>query len=63
MCQNRIFSIEGCENQRVSVYNLNTVGTHYPVTVDGRDVAYFDDNQSVFPQTIALFRNQRAGAG
>lgn len=55
-CQNRIFSVEG--NTRTSIYNLNTVGTHWPITVDNRDVAFYNDNQDGFVQTIALFRNQ-----
>ncbi|KXT07061.1 hypothetical protein AC579_5873 [Pseudocercospora musae] len=56
-CQNRILSVEGT-NSRVSVYNLNTVGTHWPITVDGKDVAYYNDNQDGFVQTIALFRSK-----
>lgn len=42
---------------RVSVYNLNTVGTRFPISVNGRDVAYFDDNRNGFVQSVALFRN------
>jgi glucan 1,3-beta-glucosidase len=57
-CQNRIFSVEGSGNTRTSVYNLNTVGTHWPISVDGSNVAYYNDNQDGFVQTIALFRNR-----
>ncbi|KAF2162825.1 glycoside hydrolase family 55 protein [Zasmidium cellare ATCC 36951] len=53
-CQSRILSVEGSSG--VSVYNLNTVGTHWPITVDGTDVAKWQDNQDGFVQTIALFR-------
>lgn len=39
------------------MYNLNTVGTHYMITVDGEDVAFYADNLDGFVDTIALFRD------
>ncbi|PIA94188.1 Glucan 1,3-beta-glucosidase [Cercospora beticola] len=57
VCQNRITSIEG-SNTRTSIYNLNTVGTRFPVTVDGVNRAYYNDNQGGFTQGITLFRNR-----
>jgi glucan 1,3-beta-glucosidase len=56
VCQNRIFSLEG-ESSSITVYNENTVGTHYMITVDGRDVASYADNLNGFVDTIALFRD------
>ncbi|KAF2215448.1 glycoside hydrolase family 55 protein [Cercospora zeae-maydis SCOH1-5] len=57
ICQSRIASIEGT-NTRTSIYNLNTVGTRFPFTVDGQDRAYWSDNQGGFTQGIALVRNR-----
>ncbi|PIA97500.1 Glucan 1,3-beta-glucosidase [Cercospora beticola] len=55
-CQSRVVSIEGsCD---VLVYGLATVGVHWPITVDGEDVAYYADNQAGFPQTIAMFQKR-----
>ncbi|EME45017.1 glycoside hydrolase family 55 protein [Dothistroma septosporum NZE10] len=54
-CQSRINSIEGTSSG-ISIYNLNTVGTHWPITVNGTDVAKWSDDQGGFIQTIALFR-------
>ncbi|KAK3291179.1 pectate lyase superfamily protein-domain-containing protein [Chaetomium fimeti] len=52
-CQQRIFSVEGeCD---LRVYNLNTVGTKNMVTVDGVDVADYEDNIDGFVHSIALF--------
>ncbi|KAK3722123.1 hypothetical protein LTR37_002556 [Vermiconidia calcicola] len=56
-CQNRIFSLEGA-NSYITVYNENTVGTHYMITIDGTDVAYYGDNLNGFIQTIALFKSE-----
>lgn len=56
VCQNRIFSVEG-DSSGINVYNENTVGTHYMITVDGVDVAYYADNLDGFVDTIALFRD------
>jgi glucan 1,3-beta-glucosidase len=56
VCQNRIFSLEG-DSSSITVYNENTVGTHYMITIDGRDVAYYADNLDGFVDTIALFRD------
>jgi len=56
-CQSRIFSIEKSAGRGNSVYNLNTVGTHWQITVDGKDVAYYADNLNGFIDTVALFRD------
>jgi len=55
VCQDRNFEVVG--SRGVTVYNLNTVGTHYMIEVDGVDVAYYGDNLDGFVDTIALFRN------
>lgn len=55
-CQNRIFSVEGASSG-ITVYNENTVGTHYMITVNGRDVAKYSDNLDGFVDTIALFKS------
>ncbi|KAL2264533.1 hypothetical protein VTJ83DRAFT_7043 [Remersonia thermophila] len=55
-CQNRTFSIEG--NSQVRVYNLNTIGTKKMVTVNGVDVANYEDNLDGFVHTIALFTTE-----
>ncbi|KAF2721657.1 glycoside hydrolase family 55 protein [Polychaeton citri CBS 116435] len=60
VCQNRIFSIEG-DSSGINVYNENTVGSHYMVTIDGEDVALWADNQDNFVNTIALFRYNAGG--
>ena len=52
-CQKRIFSIEG--NTDLRVYNLNTVGTKKMITVDGTDIANYEDNIDGFVHSIALF--------
>nr|OQO20319.1 hypothetical protein B0A51_12479 [Rachicladosporium sp. CCFEE 5018] len=49
-CQNHIFSLEG-RNSAISLYNLNTVGTHYQITIDGKEVAYYADNANGFIST------------
>lgn len=56
MCQSRMVSIEG--ESDVSIYNLATMGTHWPIVVNGKDIAYYDDNQNGFSQTVAKFREQ-----
>ena len=56
-CQSRIFSLEMSTGRGVSVYNLNTVGTHWQIAVDGRNVAYYGDNLDGFVDTVALFRD------
>ncbi|KAL2132211.1 hypothetical protein VTI74DRAFT_4067 [Chaetomium olivicolor] len=55
-CQKRIFSVEG--GSEIRVYNLNTVGTNKMVTVDGQDVAKYEDNIDGFVHTIALFETK-----
>ena len=52
-CQKRTFSVEG--QSEVRVYNLNTVGTNKMVTVDGVDVANYEDNIDGFVHSVALF--------
>ncbi len=52
-CQKRSFSVEG--QSQVRLYNLNTVGTNKMVTVDGVDVANYEDNLDGFVHSIALF--------
>jgi hypothetical protein len=52
-CQKRTFSVEG--SSEIRVYNLNTVGTNKMITVDGVDVANYEDNIDGFVHTIALF--------
>jgi hypothetical protein len=52
-CQKRTFSVEG--ESQVRVYNLNTVGTNKMVTVDGVDVANYEDNLDGFVHSISLF--------
>jgi hypothetical protein len=54
VCQLRMTSIE---NSKVSIYNHNTVGTRYPLTLNGKNVIKWSDNQNGFIQTEALFRN------
>ncbi|KAL2152865.1 hypothetical protein VTH82DRAFT_4020 [Thermothelomyces myriococcoides] len=64
-CQKRIFSLEntsggggdgtGNGNRNVRLYNLNTVGTNKMITVDGVDVANYEDNIDGFVHTVALF--------
>ncbi|KAK4243804.1 glycoside hydrolase [Corynascus novoguineensis] len=53
-CQKRIFSVEG-DATDLRLYNLNTVGTNKMITVDGVDVANYDDNIDGFVHSIALF--------
>ncbi|KAF4343990.1 exo-beta-1 3-glucanase [Fusarium beomiforme] len=54
-CQTRITSIES--SSKISIYNLNTVGTTEMITQDGHSVAKFSDNKNAFASTVALFRN------
>jgi hypothetical protein len=53
-CQSKIASIES--SSKVTIYNLNTVGTTNMITEDGKDLATFSDNKNAFASTIALFR-------
>ena len=53
-CQSRIFSSEGSQ---VSVYGLNTVGTTYMVTENGREVTDWSANQAGFVSSVALYRS------
>nr|POE79854.1 glucan 1,3-beta-glucosidase [Quercus suber] len=55
-CQNRIFELDSA-SKAVSVYNLNTVGTHNMIVLDDRDIAFYGDNLDGFVDTIALFRS------
>jgi hypothetical protein len=54
-CQARNFAIN--QSQRISVYNLNTVGTNKLITIDGTDLIRYEDNDDAFVQSVALFRN------
>ncbi|KAI4722175.1 glucan 1,3-beta-glucosidase [Aureobasidium sp. EXF-10727] len=54
VCQNHIADIDG--SRAVSIYALNTVGTHYSVQLDGVDVAFYSENLDGFVETIAIFR-------
>ena len=56
-CQKSIFSIEGSASKNVNVYNLNTVGAVSMVDRDGKSLARGEDNLSVFPNGIAVFRS------
>ncbi|GAB7360253.1 hypothetical protein MBLNU230_g8013t1 [Neophaeotheca triangularis] len=55
ICQDAIFSLEGT-NPGVTIYNLNTVGTHWMLSLDGRRSAIWTENKNGFVDTIALFR-------
>ncbi|KAG7285737.1 hypothetical protein NEMBOFW57_008031 [Staphylotrichum longicolle] len=52
-CQKRIFSVEG--ESDVRVYNLNTVGTNKMITLNGKDIAKYEDNLDGFVHSIAQF--------
>ena len=54
VCQDRIVDLEGSSD--ITVYNLNTVGTHEMITLDGVNVAFYADNLNGFIDTVALFR-------
>ncbi|KAH0338609.1 glycoside hydrolase family 55 protein, partial [Aureobasidium melanogenum] len=54
VCQNHIADVEGSKG--VSIYALNTVGTHYSVQLDGVDVALYSENLDGFVETIAISR-------
>lgn len=56
-CQNRIVSLEGNAPGAVSMYNLNTVGTRWMLTVDGKDTINYKPNQGSFADNIALYRD------
>ncbi|KAK4561740.1 hypothetical protein LTR86_004419 [Recurvomyces mirabilis] len=55
VCQNRIFEV--VKSSGIDVYNLNTVGTHYMIEADGKNVAYYGDNLDGFVDTIVLYRD------
>lgn len=52
-CQTRIFSVEG--DSSVQYYALSQVGVEQMVTINGKDVAKWSDNLSVYPNTIGWF--------
>lgn len=54
VCQNTIFEVIGSDS--VNLYNLNTVGTHYMIDMDGKEKAYYAKNFNGFIDTVALFR-------
>jgi glucan 1,3-beta-glucosidase len=51
-CQNRIFSIE--QSEQISFYNLNTVGTHFMVSLGGVDYPRFSDLDNGFISTLTV---------
>jgi len=57
VCQRHIFSVEDCSD--VSMYNLNTVGTTYQITLDGKDEAFYSPNVAGFIDNVALFRDDK----
>ncbi|ESZ92473.1 glycoside hydrolase family 55 protein [Sclerotinia borealis F-4128] len=56
-CQARIFSLEG-NNSNIGIYNLNTVGVTNMITVDGKDIAKYEDNVAGFVDHVAVFRSE-----
>jgi len=52
-CQNRIASIEG-SSSGITAYSFNQVGALQMLTVDGQDKASWQDNLSVYSNTIGL---------
>ncbi|EMC99022.1 glycoside hydrolase family 55 protein [Baudoinia panamericana UAMH 10762] len=54
-CQYRIFEV--LNSTGISVYNLNTVGTHEMIEQDGTNLAYYGDNLDGFVDTVALYRS------
>ncbi|KAK5137834.1 hypothetical protein LTR08_006602 [Meristemomyces frigidus] len=55
VCQDRIFEVIG--GSAITVYNLNTVGTHEMIEVNGANVAFYADNANGFISTVAIFRS------
>ena len=53
-CQARIFDLEG-RLSNIWVYNLNTIGATSMINENGKSLASYVDNISVFPDCIALF--------
>ncbi|KAI6841775.1 glycoside hydrolase family 55 protein [Hortaea werneckii] len=54
-CQNSIFDLENSKD--ITVYNLNTVGTHYMLEINDQVSAIYSQNLDGFVDTIALFRS------
>ncbi|ROW13772.1 hypothetical protein VPNG_03661 [Cytospora leucostoma] len=55
-CQSRIVWIEDSNtSENVVIYDLNTIGAISMVTHNGTDVALWDDNWSVFGESLPLF--------
>ncbi|KAI6356028.1 hypothetical protein MCOR25_007982 [Pyricularia grisea] len=52
-CQSRIMDVENSPG--VKLYNLNTVGIGSQITLNGRDVARWQDNKNGFVNTVAVF--------
>jgi len=55
-CQQRITSLEG-NVKNVNIYNLNTIGTREMLNRDGKRVAWYADNESVFPSNVAVYKS------
>jgi glucan 1,3-beta-glucosidase len=56
-CQSRIVSLEG-NISNVNLYNLNTIGSQSMLNRDGNELAYYADNENVFPSCIAVFKSE-----
>lgn len=54
ICQDQIVSIDSASSG-ITVYNLNTVGTHQMITLGGNNIAYYGDNLDGFVDTVAWF--------
>ncbi|KAK4222047.1 pectate lyase superfamily protein-domain-containing protein [Podospora fimiseda] len=57
-CQQMIFSVEG--DSEIRVFNLNTVGVTWMLTVNGVDGGLYTQNMNRFAQTIAQFSYDEA---
>lgn len=58
VCQRHIFQV--LNSPGLSVYNLNTVGTTYEITLSGQDEAFYLPNVAGFIDNVALFRDSSA---
>lgn len=54
MCQSRIMEVS---ESIVYVYDLHTVGTINMITLDGKDIAPFNENSAGFTSNVAAFRD------
>lgn len=58
ICQTANMQVAGSATSSVTVYNLNTVGAYYQVSLNGQNSAIWSENQAGFTQGIALFRTR-----